>query len=35
VTTAIMGGADIVRVHDVRFMMRVAKVTDRMARTSG
>jgi dihydropteroate synthase len=32
VTAAIMGGADIVRVHDVRYMTRVAKVTDRMAR---
>jgi dihydropteroate synthase len=34
VTAAIMGGADIVRVHDVRFMTRVVKVTDRMARAS-
>ena len=34
VTAAIMGGADIVRVHDVPFMTRVAKVTDRMARAS-
>jgi len=35
VTAAIMGGADIVRVHDVRLMTRVAKVADRMARASG
>ncbi len=34
VAASIIGGADIVRVHDVRFMARVAKVTDRMARTS-
>jgi dihydropteroate synthase len=32
VTAAIMRGADIVRVHDVRFMTRVARVTDRIAR---
>jgi dihydropteroate synthase len=32
VTAAIMRGADIVRVHDVRFMTRVAKVTDKMVR---
>ena len=34
VAASIMGGADIVRVHDVRFMTRVAKVTDRMVRIS-
>ena len=34
VAASIIGGADIVRVHDVRFMARVAKVTDRMARAS-
>jgi dihydropteroate synthase len=32
VTAAIIRGADIVRVHDVRAMMRVARVTDRIAR---
>ena len=32
VTAAIMHGADIVRMHDVRFMTRVARVTDRIAR---
>jgi dihydropteroate synthase len=32
VTAAIMRGADIVRVHDVRFMTRVARVTDKMVR---
>lgn len=35
VTASIMRGADIVRVHDVRFMTRVVKVTDRIARTAG
>jgi len=34
VAASIIAGADIVRVHDVRFMTRVAKVTDRMARAS-
>ena len=32
VAAAIMHGADIVRVHDVRFMARVARVTDRIVR---
>ena len=32
VAAAIMRGADIVRVHDVRFMTRVARVADRIAR---
>ena len=30
VTAAILRGADIVRVHDVREMMRVVRVADRM-----
>src|SRR5258708_21626281 len=30
VTAAILRGADVVRVHDVREMMRVARVADRM-----
>jgi len=34
VAASIIGGADVVRVHDVRFMARVAKVTDRIARAS-
>lgn len=32
VSMAIAGGADIVRVHDVRVMTRVARVTDRIVR---
>ncbi len=32
VTAAILRGADVVRVHDVREMMRVVRVTDRMTR---
>jgi dihydropteroate synthase len=32
VAAAVMRGADIVRVHDVRAMMRVARVADRIAR---
>ncbi|HEX9475132.1 MAG TPA: dihydropteroate synthase, partial [Candidatus Dormibacteraeota bacterium] len=30
VTAAILRGADVVRVHDVREMMRVVRVADRM-----
>jgi dihydropteroate synthase len=32
VAAAVLRGADIVRVHDVRFMTRVARVSDRIAR---
>ena len=32
VAASILKGADVVRVHDVRFMTRVARVTDRIAR---
>lgn len=32
VTAAVLRGADIVRVHDVRFMTRVVRVSDRIAR---
>lgn len=32
VAAAIMSGADIVRVHDLRFMSRVVRVTDRIVR---
>jgi dihydropteroate synthase len=34
VALAIAGGADIVRVHDVRFMARVAKVADAVVRAN-
>lgn len=34
VALAIAGGADIVRVHDVRFMTRVARMTDAIVRES-
>jgi dihydropteroate synthase len=32
VTAAILRGADVVRVHDVREMVRVVRVADRMSR---
>ncbi len=35
VAASIMQGADVVRVHDVRVMIRVARVADRIARTPG
>jgi dihydropteroate synthase len=35
VALAIAGGADVVRVHDVRFMSRVARMTDAIVRVMG
>jgi dihydropteroate synthase len=32
VTAAVLRGADVVRVHDVREMIRVVRVADRMSR---